>query len=33
MVDRPVAEKMARGKTRVPGADDDRRDALCCGTC
>jgi hypothetical protein len=28
MVDRPVAEEMARGEARVPRTDDDGRDAL-----
>jgi hypothetical protein len=28
MVDRLLAEKVARGKARVPGADDDCGDAL-----
>jgi hypothetical protein len=28
MVDRPLAEEMAGGKTGLPSADDDRCDAL-----
>jgi hypothetical protein len=28
MVDRPVAQEVARGQARVPRADDDRGNAL-----
>jgi hypothetical protein len=28
VLDRPVAEEVARGEARVPRADDDRRDVL-----